>query len=357
MKVCWELFNAIEIEEDGSVYLCCDHRLRKQAIGNIFKDNFDNIWNGDFVQKLREEALKGQYPHCNPKLCTYLANGDDRLFTDKEPNYKPALDYYPKRIAFPMGKDCNAKCIFCRDEIISSSKEEVENFNRLIDEIYIPISKNLEILTVNDGGDAFGSKFSRDLIAKFVKTYPNLKFKIMTNGICATKEFIQELNLENKMFELDISINTVNPETHYKIFRIKNGFNAIVKNLEYLATLKEKNLIPSFHLKFVVCNYNWKEMIQFVKFARKYHANCDFWEVRDYKNNCLENKIEDMSVHFETHPDYKKFKKLLSDPIFDSKDTTLSPVLTKIRNEEIERVKNTISYKIKKFFYNIKKNK
>ena len=75
MKVCWELFNSIEITDDGSVYVCCEQRVYKISLGNIFKDKFEDIWNCEKLIKMREAALKGEYPYCNHGICEKLSRG------------------------------------------------------------------------------------------------------------------------------------------------------------------------------------------------------------------------------------------------------------------------------------------
>ena len=339
MKVCWELFNAIEITDDGSVYVCCEQRVSKFSVGNIFKDKFEDIWNCEKLVKMREAALKGEYPYCNHGICEKLSRGGvekNDLFIEALPSYKPVMTLFPIQIAFPLERDCNAKCIYCRDEIISSKKEQIELFNDKFNNIYLPIMKDVSIFTVNDMGDAFGSKLSRQVIKNIINRYPKIKFKLMTNGICAGEKFIKELDLENRIVEFSISINAVCEKTHYKIFRVR-GWKLLLKNLKYISKLKRKmGKIPSFHFKFVVCSNNWKEMAKFVKFASKYGANADFWEVRDYWT--LENKYEDLAVHNETHKDFEAFVKSLVNPAFNEKHVVFSPLLMKLRNKAISEI-------------------
>ncbi len=343
MKVCWSLFNEIEMDIDGSVYLCCAQRVDKTSMGNIFTSNFNDIWNCELAVKMREHALKGEYPYCNHKICHKLSGNKDIHFNDIIPCFKPVMQKLPTTVAFPMGRDCNAKCIFCRDNIISSSDAEFDKIKNNLINFYLPVMKNVEVVTVNDLGDAFSSKISREIIKIISNHYPNIKFKLMTNGICASESLINQLNLKDKIMELSISINATTANTHKKIFRI-DAWNLLLKNLKYIKKLHQQGKIPHFHFKFVVCSENYEEMAAFVNFAHKYGANADFWEVRDYWPN-LENKYESMAVHLPSHKNFPKLKKCLRNPLFEKDFVTLSPLLIDLRKEEIN------SHKMKNPFF------
>ena len=87
MKVCWELFNSIEMGTDGSVYVCCEQRVSKFSLGNIFRDKFEDIWNCEKLIKMREAALQGKYPYCNHGICEKLSRGGE----GKEMSYLPTF--------------------------------------------------------------------------------------------------------------------------------------------------------------------------------------------------------------------------------------------------------------------------
>ena len=116
MKVCSSLFEDIEINELGEVFICCACKISNISVGNIFKQSFNDIWNSELLVKVREEALKGNYlpSFCNKQHCYKLA---DNSLDEKKDFYKPIMEIYPKKVALPIGRECNAKCVFCRDEI------------------------------------------------------------------------------------------------------------------------------------------------------------------------------------------------------------------------------------------------
>ena len=335
--VCPMIFNAMEVKSDGNAYFCCEHRCNNIPLGNIYKDDLNGIWNSKLAVNIREEALKGKYPYCKGNICLRLAKEiPDFVPVESISNPEPVMTKTPSYIAISKINDCNARCIFCRDEIYKTSDNELNNIISILKDY-----KDLKCLTIWDSGDAF-SLISQKFIKLISEEFPDLRFKLMTNGILADKELINELNLVNRIEEMDISINAVNAATHNKIFRTgKNAFKKLIKNLDYIKTLK----IDTFNINFVVCKYNWKEMKEFIKFGKKYNARVLFWEVRFYENSDkLQNDYNDMAVHLPSHKDYKKFKKYLSSKVFEDENIIISPVLKKLRDESLNDKKFSLNF-------------
>lgn len=341
LKVCNFLFEKIEIDDDGETYFCCEARVARLSIGNIFKQDFLDVWNSELAVKMRENALQGKYPYCNSKICHKLVNNRDEHFCEVQSHFKTVMEKYPIQISFPIDKDCNAKCIFCRDKVEVATEDELNDLRNKLNNVYLPMCKDVEYLTVNNLGDAFSSRFSREFIRTVSEKYPNIKFVIMTNGICATPKLFKELNLEGRIKEFDVSINAVNEKTHYKIFRVK-GFKQLRENLKYIAELKKSDKIENLNFNFVINKYNWKEMKPFIKFGFKHNAQINFWEVRDYYNNALDNKYEDMAVHIPQNKDYNKFRKYICSKVFEDKNITISPVIKDLRNNALKDYKESI---------------
>jgi MoaA/NifB/PqqE/SkfB family radical SAM enzyme len=335
LKVCNSIFEKLEIDDEGEAYFCCEERVVRQSIGNVFKQDFSDVWNSELAIKIRKASLEGKYPYCNAKICHKLVNNKEEHFCEAQEHFKPIMEKYPIQISFPIDQDCNAKCIFCRDKLEIATEERLNDLREKLNNIYLPMCKDIEYLTVNNLGDAFFSKFSREFIKTVSEKYPNIKFVIMTNGICATKELFKELNLEGRIKEFDVSINAVKQSTHEKIFRTK-GFKQLQKNIEYIGNLKKEGKIENLNFNFVICKYNWKEMKPFIKYGFKHNAQINFWEVRDYYNNTLDNKYEDMTVHTPTSKEYQKFKKYICSKEFEQENITLSPVIKKIRAEALK---------------------
>ncbi|MEW6102533.1 MAG: radical SAM protein [bacterium] len=59
-NVCLEPWTAPYIDVYGNVYPCCSLCASGFSVGNIFKDEFKNIWNGISMQSFRNQMKKGE---------------------------------------------------------------------------------------------------------------------------------------------------------------------------------------------------------------------------------------------------------------------------------------------------------
>lgn len=344
MKVCGSLFEDIEITKSGEVYICCACRISKISIGNIFEQPFNDIWNSKLLIKIREEALKGNYlpSFCNKEYCYKLT---ENTLDEIKDFYKPVMNSYPRKIAFHIGRECNAKCIFCRDEIIMETKEQIAALKNCLDKYYLDICNDVAKIVVNDDGDAF-SRFSMEFIKTIALKYSNIKFKLMTNGIAATQKNLDDLGIYNRIEEFDVTINATTRKTHEKIFRVK-GYKQLIKNLSYIKRLLDEGKIDILNFNFVINQYNYKEVIHFIKFAKKYNAKIRFTEIKNFWNDTLNIKFRDLTVHFPDDKNHKKFKSMLASPVFDDPNIILSPKIRELHIEAMQEKKNSFFEKLK----------
>ena len=138
--------------------------------------------------------------------------------------------------------------------------------------------------------------------------------KILSNGTLFTYEKWKLLENKFKIIYIAISIDAATRETYNKLRH--GNFELLLKNLEMLSDLKKEKKIFSLQFNFVVQKDNYKEMIDFIKLAKKYNVDIvqftklDDWGVlSDYKEKSL--IINDLLV-YEL---YKEFQ----NPIFEDK--------------------------------------
>ena len=244
----------------------------------------------------------------------------------------------PKYITLSIESGCNVKCVFCRDDVVFVNKEETARLKNLIDTNYfIPLLKNTEVITLNGAGEIFVSKFCKLFIEKVVKKYPKIRFEILTNGLLCNEKTLKEFKLINKINEVTISLHAAKEKTYDKMVRGSN-FKTVLKNIEYISSLKKKKKINELYLCFVITSINYKELPDFVKLAYSFNAVPLIWEVRPYDfDNCkLIKEIEKYDVTRKEHPEHEKFLKVLQDPIM--KDFPIAATESIIKeNKEIKK--------------------
>ena len=67
--ICTFPFNSAQISMQGDVYVCCPPWCKNYTFGNIYEQNFDEIWNGERAKEFRRQFIKNEYKYCNLNLC------------------------------------------------------------------------------------------------------------------------------------------------------------------------------------------------------------------------------------------------------------------------------------------------
>lgn len=297
-------FNSIHISDTGETYCCCQPWCNYYSFGNILKSSFKEIWLGRKATEFRKQFKTNEYRYCNMKTCLPYYNEKINL------NNEDII--FPKNIGFQYDYACNVNCIFCN---IKQTKQphNIDEITKRIKEIAPELFTNAKRLLLQGSGEALASKYSREIIKEVATLYPTVKFDLITNGILANEENFKELNITDKIGRLFFSIHATKKKTYNKL--VKNGnFNQILKNIEYAYSLLKENKLESLEFRFVITSINYKEMIQFAHFAKKYSAYVTFINLIEHDRN--NNIYKQLNVIDKNHPDYNNFIDVLKDPIF-----------------------------------------
>ena len=331
-SICCKPFEDIEIHVDGSVYTCCPF-WNNNAIGNIFYDSVEKIWNSEKAIELRKRILNHDYSLCNKESCLYLSK---EFYSQYDTVFEPVMKEYPKRINLGYDYECNSACIICRDKVLTLPEEKLSELNSKIDSVYIPLLKNARIVTINSAGDAFASRHSRLLIKRLIEKIPNLKFEFMTNGIMASKQVFNELKITADRIEtINVSLHAAKKKTYGKI--VRNGeqkFDTVIRNIEYINSLNKDNNFQ-FVLNFVVTALNYQDLPDFIRLAEKYNAHPLIWEYRSEQNFSENKRHSELTITEITHLKYNDLKKILQDSLIRRYRQFLSPILQQIQDEGI----------------------
>ena len=325
-RPCRKPFEAFEIYENGEVFTCCADFLKdKRAVGNIETQDIDEIWNGKVITEMRKKVLNGDFSMCNRDICVLY---EPCSAEEISPDYTKG----PKEIKINYDYECNYNCIKCRDNIIINSPQKQE----LYDTVYLPkvikIAQNAEIVSISGSGDPLFSRHSRKLMKGLASTYPDIKFKLMTNGFLMNEKFLKEIGIENNIQGVSVSIDAVNRETYRQILRT-DAFDIVMQNLELMSEWKKQGKINWITMNFVVHLMNYKEMPEFVKLAQKLDAIAYFTVYRPTGQTEYKNKYNEIAVFEKTNEHYGELVKILHNPVFkDEKHCYLQPCLLDIAN-------------------------
>lgn len=324
---CPQPFEQIEIYESGDVYTCCPDFINFLSLGNIFKQPFSEIWNGEKATNFREKILSGDFSLCN-NICNRKLSF---LCSDIPEIYKnPNLDGFPKIIAVSSDNSCNVQCKICRDKLINNKYSE----NEIRDEIFkywLPIFKDAKIVRFGCSGEPFFSLKEKLLIKSVAENYPDIKFDIHTNGILGNEKLLTDLGILNKLNEITVSIHASREKTYKKIVNYGN-YKKVRENIKLYSNLRKKNLLNRLRFIFVVTAYNYKEMPDFVKLAKNLGADVEFWAYRK-NDTALSDDFTSISVIDSTNKLHNDFLKILKNPLFDEKNVKLYPEINTLRRK------------------------
>ncbi|MDH3236751.1 MAG: SPASM domain-containing protein, partial [Alphaproteobacteria bacterium] len=129
-RFCARPFESLEMQENGSIYLCCPVWLPTRA-GNLVSGNAREIWNSERARAARAAILDGSFAYCNKEMCPEIQAGTLPTIEEarKDPRHreiidekKTVIDGIPRFINFSHDRSCNLTCPSCRTQRISHVK-------------------------------------------------------------------------------------------------------------------------------------------------------------------------------------------------------------------------------------------
>ena len=314
--ICTFPFESAQISMQGDVYVCCPPWCNSFSFGNIFKQSFDEIWNGEKAKEFRRQFINENYNICSLDLCV----------KDCSHNIIPSETApKPKTFIFCYDSMCNVKCIFCRS---CHQKQDLTYFDENMDSIISCMLENAENVVLSGVGEAIASLHSRKLIMRIAETFPNVKFSLISNGVLCDRKNLEELGIINRLLSVTISMHAVKKQTYDKLV-IGGNFERVMKNLEFLSELKKTGGLDRFILNFVVNAYNYNEMVSYIKMAEKLGATVGFLELLKLETN--EEVFDKLNIFDEKHPEYNNFVKVLKNPVFRSDICTINDCMLNLK--------------------------
>ncbi len=341
--ICGQGFKVVELKENGDITPCCPVWTNFYSFGNVFESNIENIMNSDKAKKFRKSIINKTYEFCNTERCVgkHAISEIELKNICKEDG--TALKF-PETFSFGHDRCCNLLCIFCRDHNWMNTNEEVNKLNSLIDSHFLPMLKDAKNVKMLASGELFASTHGRKLAKRITEEFPNIKFDIVSNGILFDEKNCKELGILDKLARVTISVHAGTEKTYNKLIR-QGNYKRLWENINWLASLKKQNKIENLELVFTITHLNFKEMKIFAKKAKALDLEFKFFEYRKEEGEFSKN-YNKTAVWLPQNKYYKKFIKIISDPIFDDPNCYISANIINLRKENIK--KENIIEKIKK---------
>lgn len=219
---CPRLWSEVYIDQKGDVFACC--HCKPQAVGNIYKEKLEVIYNNRIIQRLRQRSLSGQLG-CFAK-CTLL---------DKKrkasPREKLIISYRKdlKRLKILFGELCNINCIMCWQD---HKNRECLDYVKLVENVDITPFERVEI----QGGEPLfipAAKLFFEYAASKRK-----KVSFLTNGLLVNDEWADKLALYSSF--VYFSINAATKKTHELVNR-GSRWEVVLRNIQRIHKAREKH--------------------------------------------------------------------------------------------------------------------
>ncbi|OUR93617.1 hypothetical protein A9Q84_19300 [Halobacteriovorax marinus] len=335
-KFCAKPFTYLEIgypKSDGKVlcHACCPNQLPKE-VGDLSRDSINEIWNSKAYQDIRSSILDGSFKYCDESQCPEIQTNslpDRDIVTDKRLRKiinegLVELELGPEVLNLSYDQTCNLACPSCRVDFISSNDQSSQDvFTKIGYEVLNTTADNVKRVLFCSSGDPFSSQHFKSLLQELdFKKNPELRIQIVTNGVLFTEKMWDELqNIHGRIDLVCISIDAAKKDT-YEIVRKGGDWHKLLKNLEFIKSLRKKGLIPFLKFDFVVQDYNFKEMPAFALLGKKFGADKVFFQRIINWGTYSEEVFLERAVYREAHPSYEKFVKVcksneLKDEIVD----------------------------------------
>jgi molybdenum cofactor biosynthesis enzyme MoaA len=326
---CLYPFIFLEFHPRGEVYACCPAWTNYGPVGNIYKQTIDEIWNGSKIAELRRRVYAGKYQGiCNLDYCP-IFKSKEKFSVDKDNQLgkilnqikagKVRLDTYPWEVSLAHSGVCNLRCKMCiSHQEYNPPEPELEDkiFNQVIPQL-LP---HLRYIKLGGNGEPFVQKGVDNFLRDFQpEKYPNLEFKVLTNGLLFNQQLWGEIK-HNRFFSINVSIDAATAETYKKI-RGTKSWDVLVKNLNLISSLRQRNCFKKFFINFTVMKSNHKELLEFARLGLS--LGCD----RVYFNKIfdLQNLEENINMFPKSYI-YSSIKKQLKEPIFNDDRIDISSI-------------------------------
>ncbi len=321
-RFCERPFRTLETTHNGLAFVCCPVWL-PTPIGRLDSDPA-KLWTGPAAQQLRESILDGSFRYCNHLNCPSISSRSLPRRDSEEARAILAERHSGKALSFPRqvflshDKSCNLSCPSCRSHVYVANKARQAKLDALTETSILPLLREADDVMITGSGDPFGSNHFRNLIKRLNSgEFPRLKIHLHTNGQLWNERAWKELRLQGRVGSAHISIDATRPDT-YAFVRRNGSFERLLKNLEFVKTLRESGEIAQLIFSMVVQARNFREMPDFVQLGRDYAADMVSFNMFRQRDIFSRDEFEAAFIGAPAHEDYSEFLAVLQSPELSS---------------------------------------
>ena len=258
-------FIQLQLTPRGVVSACCF--TNEFPVGNINQNSLAEIWNGEVLQKWRQEFIDNDIQICKKAIETF---GCQKLYRhlDKHVELEKVQKSMPKRLDVRLNGQCNLECIMCDVWTFPNGLYDQSDLWTSGPEKIFPFLVEIDVL----GGEPLIQKDTYKLIDQVSAVNRDCTWSFVSNGQYKFNEKIKSSLDKIKIRHFHISMDAITPATYSEI-RKKGQFdkslNTLLDIVKYrndrAAKTGENFLVFS---SFCVMRQNFFEIIEFHDFCR-----------------------------------------------------------------------------------------
>lgn len=255
-------------------------------VGSPQERSIEEIWNSEKAKEIRRSVLDGSFKYCNEEMCWRISEG--KLFRKsdiEDAKYRKIIDEGiteieggPEFLNIGYNPICNLHCRMCRHGAFGID-EDVKN--RSIKNLKEYNFRNLKRLIIPGNGELFANKDYLDILLHIDEYhFPVLEaIWIYSNGVLFNEDNWNKISFLAERYKIKIFISTdsVCRETFMRIRR-GGDYDQFLKNLKMLSRKRREGRFDKLYLPFCVQRMNFREMEDFVAFAKDIGADCVHFE-------------------------------------------------------------------------------
>lgn len=270
-------FTEVSIDEAGDVWPNCCPDWVEFPLGNLLREPWEEIWNGESARSLRQASLDGSLRHCDRGWCPHVQaalhgepdhrvrplGGHEALDLPEEVRRgELVMGVGPVDVGMHYEPSCNLACPTCRSGLFAVTGEQAERMQRLHAVVAAHVLTHPRAISLTGVGDPFASGFLRSFLEEFDRRrYPTIeRVHLHTNAILWTPAMWARLTgLHEVEVTTDISINAARPDTYARVRRPAT-WDRLRENLDFIGSIPN---VSSIGVSMVVSQANLDELVEF----------------------------------------------------------------------------------------------
>ena len=261
-KFCKKCFEYSYVFVNGDVRYC---PWNWKVLGNLKENTFEEIWNSDAANEIRDAFVKGELRYCNEQYCPECINDSPAVHVSEE-EMKRLHENVPKMpdtISLSYDERCNHACPSCRQCILKPDQEYLENLKTITNNIE-PYISEVKYISANGIGDIFVSKEMLDMLSRFRPKNKDFMMHIETNGVLFKANWDKIKHFGDYHLTVSVTPSSFDRET-YKYLAGVDDLEKFEESMRFITELKHQGAVNKIRMIMVIQDSNFRQIPDFIK--------------------------------------------------------------------------------------------